>query len=179
MQYKIREFNKATGSALVQFYTDELPEGLMYNVDIPIVDGQFVSGETLNAHIMGFAPFGQISRLVELRSVPDPELVIEPFPIEPPADVPPSTVADKNVLTSLQFMDRFTETEQLAIVAVTMASPQVKLWYDKMIAATEIVLADPRLTYGLQSLVDGGLISQARMDEILPVADRSSGLTVL
>lgn len=70
--------------------------------------------------------------------------------------------------SSLEFMDRFTDPEQLAIVTATMAVPQVKLWYDRMIAATEIVYKDPRTLGGLQALSQGGLIAPNRVDEILP-----------
>lgn len=69
-------------------------------------------------------------------------------------------------------MDRFTEAEQLAIVTATMSVPQVKLWYDRMLCAEEIVYKDARTLAGLQALVAAGLITQARMDEILPLAWR-------
>lgn len=71
--------------------------------------------------------------------------------------------------TSLEFMDRFTEAEQLAIVTATMSVPQVKLWYDRMIAATNVVYADPRVLGGLNALVTSGLLAESRVDEILPV----------
>lgn len=87
--------------------------------------------------------------------------------VAPPV-LPPSTA------TSLQFMDRFTEDEQLAIVTATLASPVIKLWYDKLIAATEIIYADARLLAGMNALVAAGLITQERMDVILPPAWRSS-----
>ena len=74
--------------------------------------------------------------------------------------------------TSLQFMDRFTEAEQLAIVTATMSVAAVKLWYDRMIAASEIVYKDPRTLGGLQALVAAGLITASRMDKILPEAWR-------
>lgn len=86
-------------------------------------------------------------------------------PTPQPAAVPKSA-------TSLQFMDRFTEAEQLAIVTATMTVPAVKLWYDRMIAATEVVYADPRVLAGLNALVGAGLLQAARVDEILPVAWR-------
>ena len=82
---------------------------------------------------------------------------------------PPVVVQTPRACSSLQFMDRFTELEQLAIVTATMSVPQVKLWYDRMIAATEIVYKDPRTIAGLQALVAGGLIAASRADEILPV----------
>lgn len=74
--------------------------------------------------------------------------------------------------TSLEFMDRFTDDEQITIVSATMSSPSVKLWYDKLIAATEVRYSDSRLIAGMQALVTAGLITQARMDAILPEAWR-------
>lgn len=53
-----------------------------------------------------------------------------------------------------------------------MSSPSVKLWYDKLIAATEVRYSDSRLIAGMQALVTAGLITQARMDAILPEAWR-------
>lgn len=75
-------------------------------------------------------------------------------------------------LSSLQFMDRFTEDEQLSIVTATMNIASVKLWYDRMLCAEEIVYKDSRTLAGLQALVSAGLITQTRMDEILPEAWR-------
>ena len=85
---------------------------------------------------------------------------------------PPTPTPTPRACSSLQFMDRFTESEQLSIVTATMCVPQVKIWYDRMIAATEIVYKDPRTIGGLQALVTAGLITQERIDEILPVAWR-------
>lgn len=71
--------------------------------------------------------------------------------------------------TSLDYLDLFTEAEQLAVVSATMASPQVKLWYDKMLAAGYITSADPRTEGGLAALVGAGLLTEARKVEILAV----------
>jgi hypothetical protein len=78
MKYKITNFYADTGSALVKFYTDEFPDGLSYNVDIPIENGQYITGEALDQHILSFAPYGQIQRILDLRNIPAPELTIEP-----------------------------------------------------------------------------------------------------
>lgn len=69
--------------------------------------------------------------------------------------------------TALEFLDRFTETEQLAVVSATLANAQVKLWYDKLLAASFVDLADPRVEAGLASLVLAGLLTSERKDEIL------------
>lgn len=68
--------------------------------------------------------------------------------------------------TPLQFMELFTDAEQLAIVTATLANPAVKLWYDKMLAAQQINLSDARVTAGLAALVAAGLISQERVAEL-------------
>lgn len=77
----------------------------------------------------------------------------------------PATVF-KN-LTSLEFLDLFTEAEQLAIVAAASQSVQVKLWYDRMLAASFITLADQRAEAGLDALVAASLLTAERKAEIL------------
>jgi len=70
-------------------------------------------------------------------------------------------------LTSLEFLDLFAEEEQLAIVTAAMQSAQVKLWYDRTLAAMFITLSDPRTEAGLTALVDAGMLTTERKDEIV------------
>ena len=86
-----------------------------------------------------------------------------PLPADPLPPPPPKQ------FTSLEYLDLFTESEQLAVVSATMAVPQVKLWYDKMLAAGFITTADPRTEGGLAALVGAGLLTEARKVEILAV----------
>jgi len=81
--------------------------------------------------------------------------------------------------TPYQFINKFTSAEQLAIVTATMSNPSIKLWYDKMLAANEVIFNDPNLIAGLNALVTAGLLTQARMDVIVPPSLRSSNVTVL
>lgn len=69
--------------------------------------------------------------------------------------------------TPLELLDLFTESEQLDIVAATMSVPAVKLWYDRLIAATYVTYKDPRTESGLQALVDAGLLDPERKAEIV------------
>ena len=69
--------------------------------------------------------------------------------------------------TALQMLDLFTEAEQLAVVEATMSVPAVKLWYDRMIAATFVTYEDPRTEGGLQALVDAELITAQRKADIV------------
>jgi len=87
-------------------------------------------------------------------------MIIKIDPTKLPAPVYPQ-------FTSLQFLDLFTESEQLAIVTAANASPQVKLWYDRMLAAMFITLADPRTETGLTALVGAGLLTAERKAAIV------------
>ena len=62
-------------------------------------------------------------------------------------------------LSSLQFMDRFSEATQLAVVAAAKQNDSVKLWYDRMLAADVINLDDPRTIAGLNAMVAANVIT--------------------
>lgn len=87
--------------------------------------------------------------------------------------VPPSIVDPEPAPTvypqfsALEMLDQFTEAEQLAVVAATMTEPAIKLWYDRLIAATYVTYEDPRTEAGLQALVDAELITPQRKAEIV------------
>lgn len=70
-------------------------------------------------------------------------------------------------LVPLDFLDLFTEAEQLSVAQAAMASALVKLWYDRTLAATYITRADPRVEAGLQALVDAGLLTEQRKAAVL------------
>ena len=70
-------------------------------------------------------------------------------------------------LTSLEYLDLFTSAEQLAVATAAMENAAVKLWYDRMLAASFITLADERTEAGLDALVAAGLITSARRTAIV------------
>lgn len=69
--------------------------------------------------------------------------------------------------TPLEFMDLFSDEQQLAIVTATMTVPAVKLWYDRMMAAQVVDLSDRRVTAGLAALVSEKLLTQDRVDQLI------------
>lgn len=69
-------------------------------------------------------------------------------------------------LSSLKFLDLFTEEEQIAVASAAMSNVQAKLWYDRTLAAEYIDISDPRTKGGLEALVSMGLISTERKDQI-------------
>lgn len=98
----------------------------------------------------------------------DRKVVVSTRGKEPDPDyVPPEPEWPQ--FTALEMLDLFTEAEQLAVVEATMTSPAVKLWYDRLIAATFVTYGDPRTEGGLQALVDSGLITPERKADIVAV----------
>lgn len=102
-------------------------------------------------------PEGKAARWANGWIFEDPTLLDEPA-----ADAP----AEKR-FKSLEFLDLFTEAEQLAIVQASMQSAQIKLWYDRALAASYVTISDARVAAGLSALVDAELITEARRDEIV------------
>lgn len=76
-------------------------------------------------------------------------------PVAPPRFVP------------LEFLNLFTEAEQLAVVQASLSNAAVKLWYDRVLAATYITLDDPRVEAGLDALVGAGLLTPERKLAVL------------
>jgi hypothetical protein len=67
IKHEIIGFDPASGSILVKYFSDELADGLIYNIDVPVVDGRYIVGESLNTLINAFAPTGQMHRVDELK----------------------------------------------------------------------------------------------------------------
>lgn len=84
------------------------------------------------------------------------------------AMAPPDQVGTgPRTLTPLQFRDRFTAAEELAITQATTVNLQIRVWMDRLNAATEVGLDDPRTILGVQALALAGLIDARRVTEIL------------
>jgi hypothetical protein len=83
IKYDILEFIPHTGAIVVKWYCDEVPHGLVYNVDLPITDGQYPQQEELDSIIKKFEPTGQLERIADLIKAKVPEyldkLVYRPF----------------------------------------------------------------------------------------------------
>lgn len=105
------------------------------------------------------------------RSVNSPDDCTEDETYSATEPSPIDLVSVQTQFTPLDFLDKFTDAEQLAVVAATRESDPIKLWYDKMLASTFVDLNDPRTSAGLSALVSEGLLSQSRYDEIMGVAE--------
>lgn len=69
--------------------------------------------------------------------------------------------------TPLQFIEQFTDDEQLSVKTLSMSNAQIGLWYDKLLASQEVIVDDARLIAGLNALVSAGVLTRERVDEIL------------
>lgn len=110
-----------------------------------------------------FKPNGDVVQLNLITEAPENNWT-RVSPELPDLPTPPKTQ-----FTSLEFLDKFTEEEQLLVVQATMASAQVKLWYDRLLAASFVDIADPRTEGGIDALIAAGLIESNRKSALLGV----------
>lgn len=73
IKYDILEFLPHIGAIGVKWYCDEVPYGLVYNVDLPIVNGKYPESHELYDIIKKFEPTGQLERIANLNKVQVPE----------------------------------------------------------------------------------------------------------
>lgn len=73
----------------------------------------------------------------------------------------------KTQFTSLQVLARFTQAEQEAVALATLTNMPLKLFYDKLLAATFVDISDPVTIGGVDALIAFGLLDAARRDAIL------------
>jgi hypothetical protein len=83
IQHEIINFDSNTGSLLVRYFTDAYPQGLSYNIDLPVVDGVYPSYEAVLDLINHMAPKGQLERAVSIATTPVPYYLKSYAPLEP------------------------------------------------------------------------------------------------
>lgn len=74
---------------------------------------------------------------------------------------------ERRLVWALDFLDRFSETTQLTVVAAAQTNPAIRLWYDRLLANGSVDLNNPRLIAGLNAMRDAGLMTQAEIDIVL------------
>lgn len=83
IQHEIISFHAPTGSMLVRYFSDEVPDGLAYNIDIPLDNGAFIAQDKINELIDAMKPVGQLERIAALASVEIPPELAALIPPEP------------------------------------------------------------------------------------------------
>lgn len=74
---------------------------------------------------------------------------------------------ERRLVYALDFLDRFSETTQIAVVAAAQTNPAIRLWYDRLLANGSVDLNNPRLIAGLNAMRDAGLMTQEMIDKAL------------
>lgn len=73
----------------------------------------------------------------------------------------------KRIITKLEYMNRFTDTELATIYTLAKTNISIEIWLEKFKLATDINLDDPRTVGGVNALEQLGIIAQGRAQEIL------------
>lgn len=85
----------------------------------------------------------------------------------------PVPVPEPAIVTKLAFRYRMTDAEYVCILSAAKADVEVTAWVETFNMVTQVNLADPRTTTGVETLVSKSLLTQERATEILtaPVQD--------
>lgn len=81
IQHTILQFTSATGSIVVKYFCNELPDGLVYNIDLPITDGQYPTEAEMLALIEAYKPTGQIKRITDVAAATPPQYLLDIQPV--------------------------------------------------------------------------------------------------
>ena len=104
---------------------------------------------------IGYDPDGGEHSISEVGITPDPQWSTTP---------PPVTSLQ---ISSLEFFDRFTEEEQVAIATETYTNIQVKIFYDRMFGANHIDVSNANTISGIDYLISLNLVDASRKDDLL------------
>lgn len=80
---------------------------------------------------------------------------------------PPREPVYKTQFSVLEFRDRFTMEEKLAIRKAQFSDMEVGLVYDELQAASFVDVEDPRVAAGLDLYISKGLLEPGRKEELL------------
>ena len=89
------------------------------------------------------------------------------FPVPAAENIAPTTQASITPLTKLAFMNRFTMEELAAIYTAAKTEVMVEVFLDKLKLAEHVDVTDPQTRAGLQALAASGLLTEARVQEVL------------
>lgn len=81
---EILSFNPTTGSVNVRYFSNEVPEGVSFNIDLPLDNGQLPSEATISEILNTYTPLAQLERLAALKTITVPEFLSSKIPTPAP-----------------------------------------------------------------------------------------------
>tara|TARA_R110000803_G_scaffold34529_1_gene75306 strand:- start:3235 stop:3627 length:393 start_codon:yes stop_codon:yes gene_type:complete len=115
-------------------------------------NGYLVNGSLTVPMAEGNRHYQEVQDWIALGNTPEAEVEVTQY---------------KTQFTSIEYLDKFTEAEQVAIVTATTASIDIKRFYDKVLAANFIDVEDVMTVGGLDALIASGVLVAERKAVIL------------
>lgn len=90
-----------------------------------------------------------------------------PFPSWGLPDTPVPEPIPSKILTRLEFRNRFTMPEKIAIYTAAISNVEIRIWLDDLAAASSVDLFEIQTQQSVEALVQAGLLTEQRKNEIL------------
>lgn len=91
IEYRIIRYHKPTASVQVNYFNADIPDGVMFSLNLPVVEGQLPQGPVLEAFILQHAPRDMFERAASLREA---EVPAELAAVSTTPGTPPQSLMD-------------------------------------------------------------------------------------
>ena len=82
IKYQFLSFDKNSGSVLVRYFTDNNPDGYIYNLDVPLNNNQYVNEIEFIDYVEQFIPKNQLQRAEQIKTITLPKYLSDLIPTE-------------------------------------------------------------------------------------------------
>lgn len=87
-----------------------------------------------------------------------------------------STVSTQStVMSTADFLARFTPSESTAIIASSSTNMMIHIWFTRLATSSVVDLSQPQTQADLKMLVSTGLLEESRISEILTISQIDAG----
>lgn len=68
IEFRLVDFHQKTGSLQISYFNENIPDGVLFSINIPIVEGAYLQGDALVSLINSYAPLDIFERAATIKT---------------------------------------------------------------------------------------------------------------